>query len=293
MLAQSPDHLTGYSALYAFRIYNNSDSFQTIYTDFRKYKIISHVWCRHIDENMTADNAMNQENIMTLTIHEAAERLELPVNTLERWIRQGRIPVIKTYGRTAAFNMPTLQKWAQDHHISFLSSPITCSATVKTRRMDTLGKAMQSGGVYYRLEGNDTASVLKSAVNQVAGISEPDRDTLYEKLIEREHLSSTGIGNGVSIPHPRSPLHCMTNRSEILTFFLEHPVDFHAIDDKPVFVMFLILCDSTASHLQLLSRLAFCLRDKSFIQFLKTSPDSDTLFHKIAEFEEHLDQPNP
>ncbi len=60
---------------------------------------------------------------------------------------------------------------------------------------------------------------------------------------------------------------------------------FGEVDDKPVFVMFILLSPNVKIHLHLLSKLSFCLRNDTFVEFLKTSPEQDEFFSKIAEFE--------
>lgn len=231
-----------------------------------------------------------QAKDIIITIREAAKCLDLPVNTLERWIRQGRIPAIKHSQHPAVFKLSILQKWAYEHHIPFQAPVTTCPESPEKPDLNTLESAMRCAGVFYGIRGYDSESVLQSAVNILPGLTDTAKILLHERLIERERLSSTGIGKGVAIPHPRSSLPDVISRCEIHTFFLEHPVDFNAIDDEPVFVMFLLLCPSMASHLHMLSRLAFCLRNDSFIRFLKTTPDSEALLHNIAEFEECLDR---
>ena len=78
--------------------------------------------------------------------------------------------------------------------------------------------------------------------------------------------------------------------SVIITCFLEQPVDFGAVDNKPVFIMFMLLSISVKTHLHLLSRLSFCVRNKLFIEFLKTSPAPDVFYAKISDYEEELDR---
>ena len=67
-------------------------------------------------------------------------------------------------------------------------------------------------------------------------------------------------------------------------------MEFHAVDDQPVFVLFILLSDSIDSHLHLLSRLAFCLRDEGFVAFLRRQPQTDALLKQIAAFEQRLDK---
>jgi PTS system nitrogen regulatory IIA component len=63
-----------------------------------------------------------------------------------------------------------------------------------------------------------------------------------------------------------------------------------AVDSRPVFVLFLLLSPTPREHLQILSRLSFCVRDDAFVAFLKDRPDTDDFFARIAAFEQALDQ---
>lgn len=216
-----------------------------------------------------------------------AKNLDLPLGTLDRWIRQGSIPV-RRRGEDGIFDETALRKWARKHHLSFARDREADPLEPETRE-DALLTAMRRGGVFHGLAGDDVASVLASAVQVVPLLQETTRGVLYDRLLEREELTSTGIGNGVAIPHPRSPVIGETDEAVITSCFLERPVDFAAIDDKPVFILFLLMSPSVKIHLQLLSRLAFCVRHRAFVDFLKTRPGADELYAQVAEFEARLE----
>jgi PTS system nitrogen regulatory IIA component len=148
---------------------------------------------------------------------------------------------------------------------------------------------MALGKVWHHLPGDDIVSALKSAINCTEFLSDESKDELFTKLTEREQLASTGIGNGIAIPHPREPLSLPPKSSVIVTCFFENPVAFNAIDDRPVFVFFLLISPSVKHHLHLLSRLSYCIRDSAFVDFLKGNPDASSLYSRVADFEEPLD----
>ena len=225
---------------------------------------------------------------MKLTIHEIAQSLYLPLGTVRRWIRQGRIPIHKS-GSGFVFNEAILSKWASAHNLTF-SPPKKGPEKQQDPKLENLSSAIKRGGVFYDVKGDDVASTLKVAVENINVLNNHSKENLYQRLLERENLTSTGIGKGVAIPHPRSFLSDADYRPFITTCFLEKPIEFAALDNKPVFVMFILLCPSVKSHLHLLSRLAFCIRDDSFVDFLKTFPSSDKLLLKVADFEEQLDR---
>ncbi len=224
---------------------------------------------------------------MKLSMKTVAGALDLPVSTLERWVRQGRIP-IQHSGSQAIFSRSALEKWAATHHLTFsLGGGQTDDRAPET--LDALVPAMRRGSVCHRVAGDDAAAALKASADCIGFLTEDTRGEFYEKLIERERLASTGIGNGIAIPHARDPLSDPPGSPVITTCFLEKPVDFGAIDDQPVFVFFLLVSPTVKHHLHLLSRLSYCIRDRAFVAFLHTQPDAQALYSRVAEFEKQLD----
>ncbi|GAB6907859.1 putative PTS IIA-like nitrogen-regulatory protein PtsN [Desulfosarcina cetonica] len=225
---------------------------------------------------------------MKLPMKTAAEALDLPASTLERWIRQGRIPVQRS-GDAVIFSQPTLEKWAALHSLPFTLHETEPPQQLLTAPLDSLVSAMQRGKVCHGVGGNNVESVLQSAVSHVDFLPADMREELLTKLIDREHLASTGIGNGIAIPHPRDPLSQPPEQAMITTCFLETPVSFNAIDDQPVFVLFLLISQTVKLHLHLLSRLSYCIRNNEFVEFLRTRPDAAALFERVSVFETRLD----
>jgi PTS system nitrogen regulatory IIA component len=220
----------------------------------------------------------------TITV---AGALNLPVSTIERWIRQGRIPIQRS-GTDVVFSHEALEKWAATHNLPF-SLNADQADVLLPEALESLVSAMQRGKVCHRVAGDDAAAVLRSAVDCIDFLSEEIRDELFEKLMERERLASTGIGGGIAIPHPRDPLSRPPEAPVITTCFLEKPVNFNAIDDQPVSVFFLLISPTVKHHLHLLSRLSYCIRDRAFVGFLSQHPDAVALYSRIAEFEKQLD----
>ncbi len=224
---------------------------------------------------------------MKLPMKMVAGALNLPVSTIERWIRQGRIPIQRS-GADVVFSHAPLEKWAAKHNLSF---SLTGNRADKhlPETLESLVPAMQRGKVCHRVAGEDATAVLRSAVDCIDFLTGDIRDELIEKLVERERLASTGIGNGIAIPHPRDPLSRPPEKPVITTCFLEKPLQFNAIDDQPVFVFFLLISPTVKHHLHLLSRLSYCIRDRTFVAFLRAQPGATALFPRIAEFEKQLD----
>lgn len=225
---------------------------------------------------------------MRLELEELARCLNMTPDTVERWIRQGSIPVRKKASH-CTFSIAALKQWAQENSLTF-SMPDKTNRAAAQPVEDSFLSAMERGGVLYDISGDTVERVLHAAVERIRLLPEPEqKKALYESLIAREELMSTGIGNGVAIPHPRKPLLHESIPAFITTCFLKEPVAFQAVDKKPVFVLFVIVCPTSKSHLYLLSRLSFCLRDDGFITLLKGIPDARTFFSGVKVFQRQFD----
>jgi PTS system nitrogen regulatory IIA component len=113
---------------------------------------------------------------MKLKISEISRSLDLPERTLERWIRQGRIPVYRE-GEYCNFRKTTLEKWAQAHNLSFSPDPQSESEQ-KNPGTECLLQAMKDGGVLHGIEAADAESALQSAVSRMTWFSDAARKEL-------------------------------------------------------------------------------------------------------------------
>jgi nitrogen PTS system EIIA component len=220
---------------------------------------------------------------MMLSIKEVAQRLNLPVETLLRWIRQGKIPMQSIHGEHV-IRSEMLERWATDHKLNVFSPAAPVTSTVEPA-FDGILPAMERGGVLYDVPGDRRETVLRSAVESIPNIPPADYDILYNTLIEREKLASTGIGHGIALPHPRSNPGLALDLPQITTCFLSKAVDFEAIDGRPVSILMVLLSQSTRQHVTMLSKLSFCLRDSAFRNFLRSRPAKAEIFNAIMDME--------
>jgi PTS system nitrogen regulatory IIA component len=124
--------------------------------------------------------------------------------------------------------------------------------------------ALQAGGVHHHVEGTDRDSVLRAIVKRMPLTDSEDRELLLDVMLAREALGSTGVGDGIAIPHVRSPIMLHATEPSVTLCFLDHPIDFRAIDGRPVHTFFSFVTLTIRSHLHLLSRLSAALQDPGF-----------------------------
>jgi PTS system nitrogen regulatory IIA component len=198
---------------------------------------------------------------MRLGVREAAELLDVSEKTIYRWISQQKLPFYKI-NEQYRFNRAELLEWATSNRI-----PMSAKMLVEPDAPGAalgLAEALRAGGIYYRVGGQDKPSALRAVVEVIPLPEEVDRNFLLEVLMARESLGSTGVGDGIAIPHARNPIVMHIPKPMISVCFLENAIDFMALDGKPVHTLFTILSPTIKAHLNLLSKLAFGLRDGQF-----------------------------
>jgi len=125
----------------------------------------------------------------------------------------------------------------------------------------------------------------KQAIQELAAhaaqLTGQNERTIAEVLLQREKLGSTGVGNGIAIPHGKLP-----KLSKLFGLFarLDRPIDFEALDGQPVDLIFLLLAPEAAGadHLKALARVARLLRDPEVAQKLRNSHDAEALYAVLA-----------
>jgi PTS system nitrogen regulatory IIA component len=131
------------------------------------------------------------------------------------------------------------------------------------------------------LKVNGKKQALQELAAKAAELSGQNERTIFEILLQREKLGSTGVGNGVAIPHGKLP-----KLTKLFGLFarLDRPVDFEALDSQPVDLIFLLLAPegAGADHLKALARVARLLRDPDIVEKLRNSRDAEALYSVLA-----------
>lgn len=204
---------------------------------------------------------------MNLTVKDAAPLLGVSEKTLYRWIKQSTIPAYRVHEQYR-FNRAELLEWATSRRINLapemFQEPETDGLT-----LPSLAEVLESGGIFYRIEGKRRNEVLAQAVAHFRLPDGSDRDYLLKLLIAREHLASTAVGDGIAIPHVRHPEAIYVAAPTVSLCFLEHEVDFRALDGKPVHILFALISPTLRAHLHLLSTLSLCLKNSLFRDVLR------------------------
>lgn len=223
---------------------------------------------------------------MQISVKEAAKMLNVSESALYRWIDHSEIPFYKI-NDTYRFNRSELLEWATSRGMQ-ISPDMFSEDTEDAPELPLLSDALRAGSIFYDVAGNTNAEVLKSIVDRLTLPPEADRQYLYQILVAREALGSTGIGKGIAIPHVRNPVVLQVADPSVTLCFLEKPIDFKAVDGIPVSILFTIISPTVRSHLHLLSRIAFVLRDPAVQEALARRSSPEEILTAIARAESRI-----
>ncbi len=227
---------------------------------------------------------------MKLTVRDVAKMLNVSEDVVYRWIREESIPVHRV-SENYRFHRAELLEWATSRGIR-VSSEEFRGPIGNGSEQPRLSRALEIGGIHRGVGGSDRESVLRAVV-KLMPIEEEDRDLVYDFLIAREALGSTGIGDGIAIPHVRNPVVLHVAHPAVTLCFLEKPVDFSAIDDRPVDTIFSLVTRTIRSHLYLLSRLSAALLDSSFKEAVVRRAPREQILEQARRLEESLSELPP
>jgi PTS system nitrogen regulatory IIA component len=199
---------------------------------------------------------------MHLKVRDAAELLGVSTKTIYRWIEDKKIPV-HHFGDQYRFERAELFEFAIQERLR--PSPRLLQE-MEAQDPATAAECLDNGGIYYRVGGETKRDVLESALKMIKGVERAAMGPLLEMFLAREQLASTGIGDGIAIPHTRTPLVGFVTRPLLSLAFLETPIDYDALDGKPVQALFLLVSPTIRAHLVILARLSFALKDPLFRQ---------------------------
>ncbi len=136
--------------------------------------------------------------------------------------------------------------------------------------------------VVAQLRATNKKQALQELAKRAAVITGIQERTIYDVLIERERLGTTGIGMGIAIPHGRLP-----GLDKLCGIFarLDRPVAFDAIDDQPIDLIFLLLAPESAGadHLKALARVSRLLRDRTVCEKLRGTDNADALYALLID----------
>lgn len=220
---------------------------------------------------------------MQLRVRDVARILKVSEKTVYQWVKTGGLAAQHVSGQIR-FNRTELLEWATSRNLS-VSPELFSETDPDTIPMVGLAEALETGGTFHDVDGLDKESVLRAVVERMQLPADVDRKFLFSVLLAREALGSTAVGDGIAIPHVRNPIVLNVSKPTVSLCFLKAPIDFGALDHKPVHALFSMVSPSIRVHLHLLARLGFVLKHEAFKQLIDRKAASDEILSAVRALE--------
>lgn len=217
---------------------------------------------------------------MNLSIRDVASLLGVSEETVFDWARANEIPHSKINDQYR-FDKLELLDWATTRRMQVDPTLLMEADGV----MPSLCDSLEAGGIFHDVGGGDMLGVFQNMVKLLRLPDHVDREYLLQILLAREASGTTAVGDGIAVPHTRSPIVLRIGRPTVTLCFLKEPVDFNAPDNKPVHTLFTIVGATVRTHLHLLSRIAWCLHDKELRGLINEQADAGRLMEGFRRLE--------
>ena len=230
---------------------------------------------------------------MDLKIKDVADLLNVSEQRLTQLIEEGKIPAYRIK-QDYRFNRQEIEDWVmlQKHNKSANEIDPTLEISNPTKRGSkqfSLYRAINKGGVLFNVPGEDKEAIIRGTMKRIAAEQNLDADLISDLLLDRELLQSTALGKGIAIPHTRDFLlsnHCDT----VTVVFLEKPIEYEAMDGKPVHTLFFLFASDDRHHLHLLAKIAHLSQQPETLALLQTLPSRSALLDYIKDWESRVQQ---
>jgi PTS system nitrogen regulatory IIA component len=220
---------------------------------------------------------------MQITVRQAASYLGASEAKVRGWIRHRGLPAHR-FNERLHLNAIEVWEWATENGVT-VSRSLLDQARRQPEEVPPLSLLLREGGIRHDLHGGDKAEVLREIVARLPLPAEVEKEFLVTVLEAREAMGSTGVGDGIAIPHVRNPILLHVDRPFVTLCLLETPVDFEAVDGQPVHALFTVISPSIPTHLRILAQLGFVLRDDKLRGLLRQRGPAEDILGAIEMLE--------
>ncbi|MBI9099832.1 MAG: PTS sugar transporter subunit IIA, partial [Spirochaetaceae bacterium] len=203
-----------------------------------------------------------------LTMTELSAYLKLSEKTLQKMIRNSEIPCTKIANQWR-FSRNMIDDWLRSR-MEVIPKNDLSRLIEKEYDIVPLSRLIDEKSIIMNLQSQSKIGILTELADKaIENKLISDKNYLIKKLIEREELTSTAIGNGIALPHLRRPSTEIINEPKIVIGISKNGIDYDSTDGNPTHIFFLILSDSEVVHLRILSKLSGILRNDEAVTRLK------------------------
>ena len=218
---------------------------------------------------------------MDLKIKDIAELLDVPESTIREWVEKKKIPFYRVKNQDY-FNKSEINEWILKNNIKVSNKIFGLRITTKPLVITGL---IEQGGIHYGIRGKTVAAVIKNAVARIPVPSDISKKTILSLLMERESMMTTAVGHGIAFPHPRNPITSAIENESISICLLDKPVDFKALDGRPVHSLFIIISSSPKRHLEILSKISYLCQQDIMVKMLEYKSNRESILRFVQQVE--------
>jgi nitrogen PTS system EIIA component len=225
---------------------------------------------------------------MDLKTQDVAELLNVSEEVVDQWIKEDKIPFYQLKGQQR-FSRVEIEDWVisqktQVQDQSSIKESTEFTESYKGSQSFSLYRAIHKGGIYHNVPGNTKEEVIRNAMQQIARQQDIDEEVITELLLDREKLMPTSLNHGIGVPHARDFL--LDKAFDLIAIvFPEKPIEYGALDQKPVHTLFFLLANTDKRHLHLLAKIAHLCSTPNAIKELEKHPNSKDLLNFIKNWE--------
>ena len=150
---------------------------------------------------------------------------------------------------------------------------------------ENLAELVKRGGVSHDVSGNSPHEILSNIIGNLPSFPPQKKEALLRAVMEREALITTGIGRGIALPHPRTPLLEEGEDPFVAVVFPQRPLDWNTLDGSKVHTIFLIVSKSAKQHLGALARINFLCQQEKFFNLIAAQAPGEEIIAAIQEAE--------
>ena len=230
---------------------------------------------------------------MDLKIKDVAELLHVSESTIRRWLSEGKIPAYRL-SQQYRFSRNEVEDWVMSQKRGASQAAATTFGNLNEKeniglhqtgnKQFSLYRAIHKGNVISGVPGTTKAEVIRATMKIISKNLGLDADVLTELLLDRENLQPTALNNGIGIPHTRDFL--LSSHHDVVTIvFPEKPLEYGALDGKPVHSLFFLFACDDKKHLHLLAKIAHLSSQPTALNLLQSHPNKDDLLSFVKQWE--------
>nr|MBS4170139.1 Uncharacterized protein [Neochlamydia sp. AcF95]NGY95107.1 hypothetical protein [Neochlamydia sp. AcF84] len=226
-----------------------------------------------------------------LKIKDVADLLNVSEKTICRWLNEGKIPSYQI-NQQHLFNRNEIEDWvlsqkipeASFDHPTAIPDPSPIKGGIK---QFSLYRALHKGDVLIDIMGDTKEEVIRQTMQRMAKSLNLDAEGISHLLLDREKLQPTALNNGIGIPHTRDFL-LNAHYDVVVVAYSKNPIDYGALDGKPVHTLFFLFACDDKRHLHLLAKIAHLVNHPNTLEFLQSKPPKEEFLNYIKNFESSI-----